>query len=43
MRLILVFTFTFFGYLIGFTQSDTVFSLEEFIGMVKKITRGSSS
>lgn len=36
MRLILVFTLTFFGNLIGFAQTDTVFSLEEFIGMVKK-------
>ena len=36
MRFILVFTLTFFGHLTGSAQTETVFSLEEFIGMVKK-------
>ena len=36
MRFILVFTITFFGQLNGSAQTETVFSLEEFIGMVKK-------
>ena len=37
MRFILVFIY-FFGQLTGSAQTETVFSLEEFIGMVKKIT-----